>query len=281
MSRLVLHERTKKLVDHLSGNLPHGLVVDGPVGVGVRMVAEQLADSMGSPLLVIKPKKSVGGQLVIDEKEGSVVIDDIRDLYGQTRTKQPGAQVYIIDTGERSMTPAAQNAFLKLLEEPRPGLYFIIATHFADQLLPTIKSRTQQLSVLPISGSKTNEFIETFAIDDPTKKARLAFVGRGLPALIARLAGDDKAYDKRVMIMSDAKTMIGGTPYDKLATAHRYRENRMDAITLLDDMNHQLRVIIQKTPDPSYASAIARNLDARSRITLGGNIRLQLSRSVL
>lgn len=281
MSNLVLHERTKKLIEHLSGSLPHGLVIDGPVGVGVRMVAEQLSSSMGSPLLIIKPKKSVGGQLVIDEKEGSVVIDDIRDLYGQTRTKQPGAQVYIIDTGERSMTPAAQNAFLKLLEEPRPGLYFIIATHFADQLLPTIKSRTQQLSVLPVSDSQTNEFIGTFSIDDPTKKARLAFVGRGLPALITRLARDDKAYDKRVAIMSDAKTMIGGTPYDKLATVHRYRENRMDAVTLLDDMNHQLRVIIQKSPDPAYATAISRNLDARSRITLGGNIRLQLSRSVL
>lgn len=281
MNELVLHERTKKLIRHLSGSLPHGLVIDGPVGVGVRTVAEQLANSMGSPLLIVKPKKSVGGQLIIDEKEGSIIIDDIRDLYGQTRTKQPDAQVYIIDTGERSMTPAAQNAFLKLLEEPRPGLYFIIATHFADQLLPTIKSRTQQLSVLPVSDSQTNEFIGTFSIDDPTKKARLAFVGRGLPALITRLARDDKAYDKRVAIMSDAKTMIGGTPYDKLATVHRYRENRMDAITLLDDMNHQLRVIIQKSPDPSYAAAISRNLEARSRITLGGNIRLQLSRSVL
>lgn len=281
MSELVLHERTKTLVDGLSGRLPHALIIDGPVGIGVRAVAEQLAASMGSPAMVITPKKSVNGQMVTDESEGSVIIGDIRELYERTRTRQPGATVYVIDTGERTMTVAAQNAFLKLLEEPREGLHFIIATHFYDQLLPTIRSRSQRLSLFSVTDAQTAALVQRLGITDATKAARLSFVGRGLPALITRLASDEKTYEKRVTIMSDAKTMISGDALQKLMTTHRYKDSRLDAVTLLDDMNHQLQVVLRKSPDTAYAAAITRHLETRSRILAGGNIRLQLAHDVL
>lgn len=281
MTEIVLHEHTKQLVDKLAGNLPQALVVDGPSGIGVRTVAAYLAKSMDSPLFIIEPKKSVNGQFVVDYDEGNIVIEDIRLLYEQTRAKQPGNFVYIFDTGERSMTQAAQNAFLKLLEEPRQGLYFIIATHHYDQLLPTIASRSQRLTLLPVSSAQTTELIHDLEVADPTKKARLTFVGRGLPALIKRLTENDKAYESRVAIMSDAKTMIGGSVLEKAAIIHKYKDNRGAAVTLIDDMNYQLKVIVTAKPDQSLIALIAKFLEARENILAGGNIRLQLLRSVV
>lgn len=281
MTELLWHPRTEKLISHLAGNLPHALAIDGPIGVGVVETAKYLAASMDSPAFVIEPKKSVKGQMVIDKDEGNIVIEDIRQLYEQTRSKQPSAQVYIFDTGERSMTVAAQNAFLKLLEEPREGLYFIIATHHPGQLLPTIMSRSQRLQLLPITNEQTAAFIKTLNITDQTKQSRLAFVGRGLPALLARLATDEKAYEKRVMLMSDAKAMLSGTVYEKLVTAHRYKDSRADAITLLDDMNYQIAVVVKTNPDAGLVKSIERYLDARQRILAGGNIRLHLASAVL
>lgn len=281
MSELVLHSQTRLNVDRLMGNLPHALIIDGPSGIGVRTVAKRLASSMHSPELIIEPKKMSNGQLVVDNNEGNVVIDDIRLLYEQTRAKQPDNHVYILDTGERTMTVAAQNAFLKLLEEPRPGLHFIIATHHYDQLLPTITSRSQRLSLLPISLDQTKQFITALGVTDDTKKARLAFVGRGLPALMKRLASDEKLYESRVLIMSDAKIMISGSAYEKSVVIHKYRENRAAALTLLDDMNHQLSVIVKTNPDPDLVSLIAKHLGARDKVLAGGNIRLQLLDAVL
>lgn len=219
--------------------------------------------------------------MVVDKEEGNIIIDDIRQLYEQTRTSQAATQVYIFDTGERSMTTAAQNAFLKLLEEPRAGLHFIIATHHSDQLLPTIMSRSQRLSLLPLTSTQVDSLISELAIDDPVKKARLAFVGNGLPALIKRLATDDKAYERRVELMSDAKTMLAGALYQKIVTIHKRKDNRADALTLLDDMNHQLKVILQSKPDTKLARDINRYLEARQKILVGGNIRLQLTSAVL
>lgn len=278
---LVFHSRTQKLVDHYAANLPHGLIVDGAIGSGVLAVAKYLAAANRSPEFIISPKKKVKNEWVVDDKEGSVIIDDIRLLYKQTRTRQPGKQVYIIDTGEKSMTVSAQNAFLKLLEEPHAGIHFIIATHHPEQLLPTIHSRTQRLSLLAITDQQTSTLIDELSVEDTTKRARLAFVGRGRPALIKRLAADDAAYESRIKIMSDAKTMLGSDTYQKIQVAHSYKDSRGDALTLIDDMNYQLQTIIRKQPDTRLAAAIDRHLVARDRILAGGNIRLQLAADML
>lgn len=281
LSDLTLHPRTMSLAGKLSGKLPHALIIDGPVGSGVLTVAKALAGSVDSPIMIINPKKKLKGEVVVDPDEGSVIIEDIRSLYEQTRTKQPGSCVYIIDTGAKTMTPGAQNAFLKLLEEPRSGVYFIIATHRYDQLLPTIISRSQRLSLLPITDEQTSQLVQDLGIADETKRTRLTFVGSGLPALVHRLAADERAYEDRVAIMRDAKILISGKPFEKLVTLNAYRDHRSDAVTLLDDMNHQLRIVLRSHPDKRLVREIERHLETRNRIAAGGNIRLQIMADVL
>jgi replication-associated recombination protein RarA len=278
---LILHEQTRRLVKRLEGQLPHALVIDGPSGSGVRTAAEHLARSMNSLTLTVEAKKSQNGTYIVDLDEENIIIDDIRLLYEQTRSKQPGNHVYILDTGERTMTNAAQNAFLKLLEEPRDGLFFIIVTHHYDQLLSTITSRSQRLTLLPVSEAQTRELISSLAVHDPVQQARLSFVGQGLPALVKRLIDDTSLYEARVAIMSDAKTMIGGQAYEKAVVAHKYKDKRADTLTLIDDMNHQISVILKKNPDQTLVALIDRLLIARDAISNGGNVRLQLLNSVV
>ncbi len=125
------------------------------------------------------------------------------------------------------------------------------------------------------------QLIDQLGITDSTKRTRLAFVGQGLPALIKRLAADERAYEARVAVMSDAKTLITGSAYEKVAVINKYREDRAGALMLLDDMNHQLRVIINSKPDISLAKAIDRHLETRRHILANGNVRLQLATDVL
>jgi DNA polymerase-3 subunit delta' len=265
----------------LASRLPHGLIIEGPTGIGVKTVAQAIASEIGAMSFVIEPKKKVKNEFVVDANDGSVIIEDIRRLYEQTRTKQSEKHVYIIDTGEKSMTLGAQNAFLKLLEEPRPNLHFIIVTHRFDQLLPTIVSRSQRLALQPVTNEQTTTMIGKIGIDDDMKRARLTFVGRGLPALIQRLADDDAQYESRVAIMSDAKTMLGSDTYEKMTIIHRYRDNRANTLTLLDDMNHQLKTVLRSNPDKQLVAGIDRNLEVRERIAAGGNIRLHLATAVI
>lgn len=243
--------------------------------------AKCIAEATNATLFEILPKKKVKNEFIVDMEEGNVIIEDIRALYERTRTRQTGKHIYVMDTGLKSMTLGAQNAFLKLLEEPRPNVHFIIATHRSDLLLPTIISRCQKLSLLPITPLQTKDFIAKWKIADPVKTARLAFVASGLPALATRLIQDENAYEARVAIMSDAKTLLSGSPDEKLTVIHKYRDSRPDSLTLLNDMNHQLKTVIASRPDVRLAAAIDAYLDAHSNIANGGNIRLQLTAAVL
>ncbi len=52
----------------------------------------------------------------------------------------------------RTSSVGAANAFLKTLEEPRPGTHFILLTSRGDRLLNTIRSRTLPVRFAPLLG---------------------------------------------------------------------------------------------------------------------------------
>ena len=281
IEEIVLHPKTTQHLYHLVGILPHALIIDGPVGSGVKQTALTIARSVGSPEFIIFPKKKIKQEFVVNMNEGSVIIEDIRRLYSQTRSMQPGKQVYVIDTGLKSITVGAQNALLKLLEEPRNNIHFIIATHRVDQLLPTITSRCQRLTLLDITDQQTNELIIQLGVTDGIKAKRLAFVGRGKPALIKRLVTDVALYDERVAIMTDAKAILSGGVYDRINVVQKYKDDRLGSLTLLSDVIYQLRVVLKTNPDKKLVKYIDNYLKTSERISAGGNIRLQLTSSVL
>lgn len=77
---------------------------------------------------------------------GQIKIDQIREVihFMHQTAKQGGARVVIIEPVE-AMNDAAQNALLKTLEEPGDGAQFILISHSAQGVLPTITSRCQRL----------------------------------------------------------------------------------------------------------------------------------------
>jgi replication-associated recombination protein RarA len=283
MNDLYLHPQTKQRFDLLLQDFPQSLILTGPTGVGVATAAHQLAKALGSSRLTIVPKKRLqdGRKLVEDAENGSIIIEDIRELYEHTRTKVKTKQVFVIDFADRTMTVQAQNAFLKLLEEPRPNYYFILATHRPSDLLTTIRSRSQRVDMLPITDQQTNELLDTLQVTDAMKRTRLSFVAKGRPAEIVRLLESDSAYESRIAIAQDAKQLIGGSTYEKLVIIHKYKDNRTGAVTLVDDMNLQLKSVLASTADPRYAAAINNNLKTRDKLIANGNIRLQLARNVI
>ena len=78
--------------------------------------------------------------------EGSLSINDIRDLKEALTLKAHSAarRVAVIPQAERLGIPA-QNALLKVLEEPPPGAVLILTAASAASLLPTTVSRCQHL----------------------------------------------------------------------------------------------------------------------------------------
>lgn len=127
--------------------------------------------------LTVNPGES-GEKEEGEEKSGSATtqkavsqqigVDQIRKLtdFVYMTGHQNGYKVILIYPAE-AMNTASANALLKKLEEPPEHVLFILVTHQAQRLLPTIRSRCQQIA-MPVPDVETSvAWLEQQAVSDP------------------------------------------------------------------------------------------------------------------
>ncbi len=90
-----------------------------------------------------------------------------------------------------TMHAAAANGILKILEEPSPNTYFILVTNAADQLMPTIISRTQIVTVRLLSDDELEGYLcEGQGIESEVAR-RIVQLADGNINAAQRLAGQE------------------------------------------------------------------------------------------
>ena len=68
------------------------------------------------------------------------------------------SKIYIIENAE-ALTPASQNALLKVMEEPPEATYIFLLSNGTDQLLSTVKSRVQYIQMQRFSPKDTERYL--------------------------------------------------------------------------------------------------------------------------
>ena len=120
-----------------------------------------------------------------------IVVDQIRQIGSDAIVLPNEAErkVYIIEDAD-SMNPAAQNAALKLLEEPPRGVHFLLCVQNPDRLLPTVRSRCAELNC----GGETEQ------ADEESVKLAAAFlrlVSRGDRLALCAWCAKNEGMDNR------------------------------------------------------------------------------------
>ena len=108
--------------------------------------------------------------MLIDGSKNTIKVGDIENLQkflASSSLEKQGKKIYIINCLENANKEAV-NALLKTLEEPTSSVYAFITTQNEAKLLPTIISRCQILSLLPINKSivKQNAINEGILLED-------------------------------------------------------------------------------------------------------------------
>ena len=89
-----------------------------------------------------------------DENSEGLKIEIVREMIGQMRVSpiEGPYKVCVIEEAHR-MNSAAANAFLKTLEEPGEGRFFILTTSQSGSILPTVLSRCIEFTFRPENDS--------------------------------------------------------------------------------------------------------------------------------
>ena len=143
--------------------LPHALLFSGPRGVGKQRFAMAFVQSMlcresdseGRPCGVCRHCHLLHSGSHPDfkwvapdaeSKSGEIRIETIRALTGgATLTAQSGGYKVVVIQPAHRMNSSAANSLLKTLEEPTKDTLIILLTDQPARLLPTIRSRCQQV----------------------------------------------------------------------------------------------------------------------------------------
>lgn len=269
---LFINPHTKKALAVVKKQRPHALVLVGPVGIGLSALAQEYIADTAATVITVLPEKDDK----IDIEKGAITVQRIRHLYEVTRTIEPAGRVIVIDYAERMAIPA-QNAFLKLLEEPTEGTSFVLLTHQPELLLSTIRSRVQRIDIRPITTEQSEALLDELHVDDVTKRTQLLFIADGRPAELVRLSRDNALFEARAALVKDARTYITGGAYDRLLLAKKYKDTRGDALILVEDATKLLRRTIAAKGDSASLALLIQLEQLHKRLSEQGNIRLQLS----
>ncbi|HKO00583.1 MAG TPA: hypothetical protein VJ032_02750, partial [Thermoanaerobaculia bacterium] len=141
------------------GELAHAIILHGPAPDALRSAALRIAKSLncvnrttGDDCLAcqridrnIHPDVHV---IEVGSERKLISVEQIRDLVSSAvlRPYEGRNKVFIVDPAD-AVSPGGSNSLLKTLEEPTRDTTFILLTRSPELLLPTIRSRSQEIYV--------------------------------------------------------------------------------------------------------------------------------------
>ncbi len=116
---------------------------DGPRPCGACRACRKALAGIHPDISVVEPGLDAQGR-----KRREILVDAVRALASdaQVMPNEASGRVFIIRDAD-TMNPQAQNALLKLLEEPPAGVSFVLCAANEARLLPTVRSRCERLRV--------------------------------------------------------------------------------------------------------------------------------------
>ena len=216
------------------GRLAHSYLLSGPQGVGKGTLALALAQRLncvGSlpPCQECPQCRRIAAGLHTDvavielrEQERELGIQRIREIQHTLSLKpfEGRYRVALIRDAER-MSHEAANALLKTLEEPPAEVVLLLTTTEEEQVLPTIRSRCQRLSLFSVRwAALTNALQEHHGVVGEEAE-RLAAYAQGCPGRALAALEHPEVLSVRAQHFSRLKAILEGDVDLRLAEAAR------------------------------------------------------------
>lgn len=208
----------------------------GPEAVGKFLIAKNFADkltgwqkgSFNPNLLIIKPE--------IEEKDGiskekEIKIEAIKKLQKDfsLTSFDKNYRVAIIRSAQK-LNISAQNALLKILEEPPKNTMIILVAEDEKKLLPTIISRCQ---IKRFGLLSSEEISGMFDVSSPERKD-IIFWSLGRPGWAQKFLHSKKELEEKKKIIKEFQSLLSMSLNEKLFLAEQLSKNTPQLLAKID-----------------------------------------------
>lgn len=240
------------LMNTLIGNIRQGKCANAYIFEGERGLAKHEAARLFAQALVcddekhapccecrscVEAKAGTNPDIIFLKKEkdkATIGVEPIRAMLTDAQNKPFYARrkVYIIEDGD-IVTPQAQNAFLKMFEEPPEYLVFIIVCEHGESQLETIRSRAVKVRFPCVSDDTVRRYIEEKYPDEP----RLDFLVKycvGIPYAADEIIAREDFELMRDEVLTLVPKLLSKNKLHAFAAADYFDKHKEDAAQMYD-----------------------------------------------
>lgn len=245
----------RELIGHLqnaiqSGKVSHAYLIQGEAGSGKRLIADAFAAALQCEAGGTEAcqechscRQAAGHNhpdiiYVTHEKPGSIGVEEIRtQLAGDVliRPYNGKYKIYIVAEADK-LTPQAQNALLKTLEEPPAYVVILLLARNASALLDTIRSRCVQLDIRPVPDEEVRQYLmEHLEIPDYQADICVAFAQGNIGKAVQLASSENFNAIKAaaLQLVSNAKEMDISEIINSVKSVLAYRVDIRDYLDIL------------------------------------------------
>lgn len=262
----------EQIIEHLStalknNKISHAYIINGDNGTGKHILARAFAkalqceagygDSCDMCHSCLQAESGNHPDIieVIHEKTGSIGVDDVRNQINNDIMIKPYSskyKIYIVDEAEK-LTPQAQNALLKTIEEPPAYGIILLLTNNMTSLLPTIRSRCVTLNIKAVETRKIKQYLsEKYEL--PDYKARMcAAFAQGNVGKAVRLATSEGFNEIYRDVLHLVKYIDDMEIHEVAAAVKNLSKYKVDIYDIIDMMMVWYRdvLILKVSKDPN------------------------------
>lgn len=271
-------------------SIPHALLIEGDKGCGKQTLARIIAQyavctAEGErPCGVCSQCRKAAAQVHPDiftadgSRSGELNIEAVRGIRSAAyiRPNEAENRVFILLNCDKMLAPA-QNAFLKVLEEPPENVLFILTVVSAQSLLQTVRSRTRIISLYPPAPEEALPVLQRLLPDQSEDVLLQAArdsggnIGAALELLQSGGEEEQKAAEEIFRVLPQS------TEYQLLVLTNRITRSRPFAAAVLDKLcelsAEAVKASLGMEVPSSAAKEAAQRLSFRRLMMLQENIR--------
>ena len=301
----------------LNDRISNSYVIEGMKGIGKKMLAGVFARALVCENEKTKPCGACSGcrkaitnnhpDLIYLEKaadKASIGVEEVREQILTEIHLRPylaKRRVFLIGDGD-AMSTEAQNALLKVLEEPPSYVTFLICVTKQDKLLDTVLSRSQVVSMFPLSAGEVQAYLDEKNGKNEKHKlfARLSQGSIGAALSLLSDENTEKLFEESIRAVVALKKQASNI-HDTTAFFIAEKENiqtvidfcqtflrdcvfvktGMETQVIYENKLSEMRVFLEGIPKKSLVSAFDRLTDFRVRLKQNLNFSASASETVM